>query len=253
MTLKSSAMSSSSRAEERARRAAEQHGLRGLGAGVVEQLAQRRPELALVQARPRDVAREAEEPRRPRVAEEDVRDVDERLDVVHDGRLPEQADLDGERRLVARLAAVALDRLEERRLLAADVRARADAQLDVARRSRRSRAAMPLLRERVLGADVDVALVAVGGEHRDRDRLDDGAGLLLHEDAILERAGLGLVGVADEVVRPRGLRGDRAPLRGGRERGAAAAEQAGFLDRGDHALGAELAGARERGAGAGSL
>ena len=58
---------------------------------------------------------------------------DERLDVVDDGRLAEQADLDRERRLVARLAAVALDRVEERRLLAADVRAGAAADLDVER------------------------------------------------------------------------------------------------------------------------
>ena len=55
----------------------------------------------------------------------------ERLDVVHDGRLAEQADLDRERRLVARLAALALDRLEERRLLAADVGAGAAPELDV--------------------------------------------------------------------------------------------------------------------------
>ncbi len=119
-------------AQERARGAAEQHGLRRLGAGELEQLAQRRAELELVQARPRDVAGEAEEPCVARVvSEQDVRHVDERLDVVHDRRLPEQADLDRERRLVARLAAVALDRLEERGLLAADVGAGADAQLDV--------------------------------------------------------------------------------------------------------------------------
>ena len=45
--------------------------------------------------------------------------------------LPNRPDLDRERRLVARLAAVALDRVEERRLLAADVRAGAAAHLDV--------------------------------------------------------------------------------------------------------------------------
>ena len=74
-------------------------------------------------------------------------DVEERLDVVHHRRLAEEPDLDRERRLVARLAAVALDRLEERRLLAADVRAGADPQLDreaveaTARDARRSRPA----------------------------------------------------------------------------------------------------------------
>ena len=62
---------------------------------------------------------------------EDQRDVGQRLDVVDHGRLAEQPDLDRERRLVARLAALALDRLEERRLLAADVGAGAAPELDV--------------------------------------------------------------------------------------------------------------------------
>ena len=119
--------------------------------------AQRRAELELVQARPRDVTGDAEEPRVARVVlEHDVRHVEQRLDVVHDRRLPEQPDLDRERRLVARLAAVALDRLEERRLLAADVRARADAQLDLdADVGAVDRVLQPLVRERVLRAHVD--------------------------------------------------------------------------------------------------
>ena len=50
-------------------------------------------------------------------------DVDQRLDVVHDGRCAEQARLERERRLVARFAPVPLDRVEQRRLLPADVRA----------------------------------------------------------------------------------------------------------------------------------
>ncbi len=60
-----------------------------------------------------------------------VEDVDERLDVVDHRRLAEQPLDDRERRLVARLAAVALDRVEERGLLAADVGAGALADLDV--------------------------------------------------------------------------------------------------------------------------
>ena len=126
-------------AEEAAGGPAHQHRLQRPpardAAGEIEHLAQRRPEAHLVRARARDVAREAEELRPGRAlgadlrerragAEHDVEHVDERLDVVHDGRLSEEADLDGERRLVARLAALALDRLEDRRLLAADVGAR---------------------------------------------------------------------------------------------------------------------------------
>ena len=45
--------------------------------------------------------------------------------------LPNRPDCDREGRLVARLAAEALDRVEQRRLFAADVRAGAAPQLDV--------------------------------------------------------------------------------------------------------------------------
>ena len=55
---------------------------------------------------------------------EDLQHVEQRLDVVDHGRLAEQAAARGERRLVARLAAEALDRVEQRGLLAADVGAR---------------------------------------------------------------------------------------------------------------------------------
>ena len=48
-----------------------------------------------------------------------------------DGRAVEQALLERERRLLPRLAALALDGVEQRRLLAADKRAGADADLDV--------------------------------------------------------------------------------------------------------------------------
>ena len=71
--------------------------------------------------------------RGPRLAalEQDVEHVDQGLDVVDHGRLAEEADLRRERRLRARLAALAFDRVEERRLLAADVGAGAAADLDV--------------------------------------------------------------------------------------------------------------------------
>ena len=175
-----------------------------------------------------------------------MRHVEQRLDVVHDRRLAVQPDLDRERRLVARLAAIALDRLEERRLLAAHIRAGADAQLDLDADVRAvDRVLQPLVRERVLRADVDERALAAGRVRGDRDRLDQPERILLHEDAVLERAGLGLVGVADEVVRRCRLTRDRLPLHPGRERSAAAAEQRGGLDELDHALGPELARALE--------
>ena len=236
--------------QERAGGAAEQHRLRRPRLGELEQLAQRRAERQLVEARAARRGRRRRRaacpsslvpsPRSRRRSGHDLEHVEERLDVVHDRRLAEEADLDRERRLVARLAAVALDRLEERRLLAADVRAGADAQLDVereagaqdvvaeqpARARLRERVLEPRVRERVLGAHVDEAVLAAGRVRGDRHRLDERERVALHQHAILERPRLRLVGVADEVVRLRRLARDRLPLRAGREGGAAAAEQA---------------------------
>ena len=141
-----SGMSSASRTDEDAGRAAEQDrpdvAAARDTAGELDQVAQRRAELDLVYARAArrgPTGRTASgrsslpcrSPRTPRRPSEDERDVDQGLDVVDDRRLAEEADLDRERRLVARLAALALDRLEERRLLAADVGAGAAAELDV--------------------------------------------------------------------------------------------------------------------------
>ena len=176
-----------------------------------------------------------------------MRHVEQRLDVVHDRRLAVEADLDREGRLVARLAAVALDRLEECGLLPAHVGAGADAQLDLDTEvGAVDRVLQPLVRKRVLRADVDEGSLAAGRVRGDRHRLDQPERILLHEDAILEGAGLRLVGVADEVVRRRRLPRDGLPLHARRERGAATAEQRGRLDELDHALRAELACTFER-------
>ena len=66
-----------------------------------------------------------------RAALQDDGDRGERLDGVHQRRLAPQPVDAGERRLVARLAAVALHALEQRRLLAEDVAARGDEDVDV--------------------------------------------------------------------------------------------------------------------------
>ena len=175
--------------------------------------------------------------------------------------LPNSPFDDGERRLVARLAAVALDRLEDRRLLAADVRARALADLDVEAEALAEHVvaeipAAPRLGDRglervlrlgVLAADVDVAALAAGCVGGDRHRLDQRERVALHDHPVLERAGLRLVGVADEVVRAHRLPRDRLPFDAGRERGAAPALQLRVLQLADHALGAELDRASQRG------
>ena len=143
---KVSGKSSLVRRDEDARRAAEQHCLQrpsvADAARAIDERLQRDAERHFVDSGPNGATRDAEQlragrlfgagggERRPAVAH-DVEHVDERLDVVDDGRLAEQARLHGERRLVPRLAAEALDRVEERRLFAADVGAGAAAQLDV--------------------------------------------------------------------------------------------------------------------------
>ena len=256
-------------ANEHARRAAEQDGLDRPAArdsaGQVDEVAQGRAELDLVDAGPGDVAGQAEELRTGRAfrpdrgergtaTQHDERHVGQRLDVVDDGRLAEQPDLDREGRLVARLAALALDRLEQRRLLAADVGAGAAPELDVEGEARTQdvraeepggarladRAGDSSLGLRVLPAEVEVAGRAARGEGRDRHRLDDEERVALQQDAVLERAGFGLVGVADEVVGLCRLGRDGRPLAPGREGGSATAHQLGGGHLGDHGVWTEL-------------
>jgi hypothetical protein len=62
---------------------------------------------------------------------DDVAHPEQGLDVVDERRAAEEADLARERGLVARQAALALDRFEHRGFLAADIGARAAAQMDL--------------------------------------------------------------------------------------------------------------------------
>ena len=75
-------------------------------------------------------------------------------------------------------------------------------------------------RPRVLAAQVEPAVLAASGEGGDGHRLDDRERVALHQHAVLERAGLGLVGVAHEVVRAGRLARRRRPTcgRSGRPR-----------------------------------
>ena len=169
---------------------------------------------------------------------------DERLDVVRDRRLAEEADIDREGRLAARLTAVSLDRVEQRGLLTADVRARALAHLDVEANAAPEdvvaevaggscgldRVGDPLPGDRVLAAQVEVPALAPGREARDRHRLDERERIVLDHHPVFERARLALVGVGDEVVRRRCVRRNRLPLAAGRERGAATTDEPAARD-----------------------
>ncbi len=95
-------------------------------------------------------------------------------------------------------------------------------------------------------ADVEVAALAAGGEGRDRHGLDDRERVALHEDPVLERPGLRLVGVADEVVRAVWLGGHGSPLATGREGRAAAPDEPRGGDLLDDRVRAELDGLGQR-------
>ena len=183
----------------------------------------------------------------------------QRLDVVHDGRLRVEALDRRERRLDARHAPLALERLEQRR----SPRRRCTRPRRGARRSRgrspsrgcscrgspwpRASAIAciePVVAERELAAQVDERQVALDRVRRDHDALDELVRIALDEHAVLERRRLAFVGVDDEVARETTV-GEERPLLPGREVRAAAAAQARqlhlLLDVGRVALGEHVA------------
>ena len=89
--------------------------------------------------------------------------------------------------------------------------------------------------ERVFAADVEEALLRARGEAADGHGFDDRERIVREQHAILERAGLGLVGVAHQVVRQRRLPAHGLPLAAGRERRAATAHELRRGHLADHA------------------
>ena len=98
----------------------------------------------------------------------------------------------------------------------------------------------PMSGQRILGADVQVAALAAGGQGGDGHRLDDGERIALHQDPVFEGAWLRLVGVRDQVVRTRGGPGHRVPLASGRKGGASAAQELRVGELADHPLRTQL-------------
>ena len=169
----------------------------------------------------------------------------DRLDVVHRRRAAVQADIRRERRLQPRHALLAFQALQQRGLFAADIGAGAvmDVEVEVIAGSAgvladqaglvglvdRRLQALALADE--LAAHVDVAGMRPHGEAGDQAALDQKMRVVPHDLAILAGAGLRLVGVHDQVVRPAvRLLGHERPFEAGREAGAAAPAQARSLD-----------------------
>src|SRR3954468_19408539 len=220
----------------------------------VDDVARAHPELDLEVAGVRDVARHRHELRAGRALDaelrvllaahpDDRRHGRERLDVVDERRSLVQALVGGERRLEARVAALALERVERGGLLAADVRAGAAVDPELERVVRPEDAVAEvalglrlldgLLEARrlpvVLAADVDERARGADDVRRDDHALDQHVRRLLHELAVLEGARLGLVGVAHEVLVHRAL-GQEGDLLAHREAGAAAPADARGLE-----------------------
>jgi hypothetical protein len=139
-----------------------------------------------------------------------------------------------ERRLRAWLAALALERLEQRCLLAADVRAGPSVQDDrdaaedvVARLQLLERTDEHFVGAGVLAADVHEHVRRLDCVRGDQAALDEPVRDGRHDLVVLEAARLGLVRVDDEVVRVRVLvrLRDERPLAAGREERAAPAAQ----------------------------
>ena len=164
----------------------------------------------------------------------DEGDVAERLDVVDDGRLAVVAALGRERRARRDRAAEALQRRQQRGLLADHVRAGAlhDLDLEVAELAAGAldRLAQGRRRERVLRAHQHVAVAGADGVAGERHALEQQLRVALHQQLVDVRARVALVAVDDDrPVRVGGARGE-LPLGAGREAGAAAAAHVGLLD-----------------------
>ena len=175
---------------------------------------------------------------------DDADDVGQRLDVVDDGRPLVQAAHGQARRPVARIAALALDRGDQRRRprrrrtsrrrdrheVAREVGAE-DALAEVAGRVRLlERAGETAVGQVELAADVDERVAHLQRVRRDQHRLEQQVRRVLENPAVLEGARLALVGVRAQVVRLAVVEIHDAPLAARGKGGAAAALDAGRRD-----------------------
>src|ERR1700733_9909513 len=177
-------------------------------------------------------------------AAQDGRHHGDALDVVDRGRAAVKADAGGERRLQARLALLALERFQERGLLAADIGAGAAMEIDfeIEARAARVRADQLCVIGLVdcgleidglvveLAADIDVTGMRTHRARGQERALDQLVRIEAEDVAILASAGLALVRVDHQIARPVAFLGHEGPFEAGGKTRPAAPAQARGLD-----------------------
>ncbi len=175
--------------------------------------------------------------------ENDGRNGAERFDVINDRRAAVEADDRREGRLDARIAALAFERLHQRGFFAAFVGARAgvhdqikiepraeDIVAEVVVRIRFVESGLDDVEDvAILASDVDEAFRRANRASRNDDAFDHLVRVHLHQRTVLAGAGLGFIGIADDVFRLRRILGDERPLHARGKARAAAPAQVGLL------------------------
>ena len=155
------------------------------------------------------------------------------LDVVHERRTPEDADLGHKGRAVTGQAALAFDRLDHRAFFAADVGASAPAKVDVAAGDKAGRfqfcdlTPQDFQNRRIFVAHVDEAGFRLDRPGRDQHAFQKKMRCPFEIEAVLERSRFALVAINGKVAWTR-FSPDKAPLPPGREARAAEAANTGI-------------------------
>ena len=228
---------------------------RGTSAPVFDQFAKRQAESLLDEAATLDIAGQLKRERAFRSVDpvcrilistpiHNIGDRCQRHDVINDSRLLEQPGYGRQRRLVTNDARFALEALEHRCFLAADVRASAQVQFDVeiestatdiAAEPARVARAVECLRQDfmgqwVFGSQVNVAAAGANREARDRHAFQQPEWIGFHQNTVGKGAAVAFIRIAGDVFLVRVGVGDSLPLDTGRKAGAAAAAQARIPD-----------------------
>ena len=162
---------------------------------------------------------------------------EQRLDVVDQRRHAPKPELIRKRRLLPRQPPLALDALQHRALLAADISPRAPPQMQPrpTRRQLRHLAPEHLDRHRVLVPDIKIDILGLDHRRPDQRPLQEPMRIGVQVVPVLERPRLPLVAIDRHHPRTL-LRPDRPPLPPGRKPGAPQPPQPAIIQRLQHRL-----------------